>query len=313
MAVAHKKRKTHWDRDEERKLIEVWAEILVETNGKMVTRKTKEALATQQINLYVTKELGKTTTFNENEIRNKIDGLMKKGKNFYSLYRKKRKTGEEVDPDIEIELDFEAAQTAWPNFKIFYETFKDHPSLGPGPVEDSSNFVLDPDQVSTEAEPTNTSPGTPSTSNSSDTPATMSNSSYSTSPSWDNSSLTGDVEDFEKELDDELHDHEAQLPKKRSLAVKKTLVSVPNKKTRNSNLSQFAEIQKTTQEAMMDHEAKLQSESIAFQAKLEQDRLRFESEMSQRLQQQSQQFQQQMMQQNQLFHAELFKRLFDKQ
>lgn len=91
MAVAHKKRKTRWDQDEERKLIEVWAEILVETNGKMVTRKKKEALATQQINLYVTKELGKTTTFNKKEIRNKIDGLMKKGKNFYSLYRKKRK------------------------------------------------------------------------------------------------------------------------------------------------------------------------------------------------------------------------------
>ena len=63
--------------------------------------------------------------------------MLKKGKNYYSLYQKKV-TGKGVEPDDEIELDLEAAQAAWPNFKVFYETFKDHPSLGPGSVEDST-------------------------------------------------------------------------------------------------------------------------------------------------------------------------------
>ena len=40
-----------------------------------------------------------------------------------------------------MELDFEAAKLAQPNFKIFYDTFKDHPSLGPAPVEDSAVLV----------------------------------------------------------------------------------------------------------------------------------------------------------------------------
>ena len=32
----------------------------------------------------------------------------------------------------------EAAEAARPNFKTFFEQFKDHPALGPGSVEDSA-------------------------------------------------------------------------------------------------------------------------------------------------------------------------------
>ena len=63
---------------------------------------------------------------------------------------------------------------------------------------------------------------------------------------------------------------------------------------------------------MIEHESKLQTESMEFQQRMEQDRLRFESELTQRLQQQSQQFQVQIMQSTQAFQAELFKRLFNK-
>ena len=52
---------------------------------------------------------------------------------FYNVYQKKGETGKEADD--EFELDHEAAEAAWPNF---YDTFKGHPSLGPGVVEDSS-------------------------------------------------------------------------------------------------------------------------------------------------------------------------------
>ena len=108
--------------------------------------------------------------------------MVKKGKNFYSLYRKKKKTGDEVDPNLEIELDIGAAEITWPNFKIFYETFKDHPSLGPGSVEDSTACILS-DAVSE------------STHDTVQNPANEENlldlgTSLSTSPpSWDSSNL----------------------------------------------------------------------------------------------------------------------------
>ena len=103
----------------------------------MLTRKKKEAIATRKINAYNKEELGGKTEFTVNEVRNKIDWMLKKGKNYYSLYQKKV-TGKGVELEDKIELDLEAAQAAWPNFKVLYDTFKDHPSLGPGSVEDST-------------------------------------------------------------------------------------------------------------------------------------------------------------------------------
>ena len=55
MEGSRKKQKTRlrWDPDAERKLIEIWSEVMRETGGKMVTRKRKEAVATRQLNAYV--------------------------------------------------------------------------------------------------------------------------------------------------------------------------------------------------------------------------------------------------------------------
>ena len=87
---------------------------------------------------------------------------------------------------------------------------------------------------------------------------------------------------------------------------------VPKERGNTKFLTQFANIQESTQKSMIEHESKLQTESMEFQQRMEQDRLRFESELTQRLQQQSQQFQVQIMQSTQAFQAELFKRLFNK-
>ena len=54
----------------------------------------------------------------------------------------KRETGKQITEEHGIELDLEAAEAAWPNFKVFYDTFKGHPSLGPGSVEDSTTLSL---------------------------------------------------------------------------------------------------------------------------------------------------------------------------
>ena len=114
MASEQKECRIRWDSDDEKKLIEVWADILEETNDKMTTRKEKEALATQRVNSYVTEELGKKTTFSDKEIRNKIDWMLKQGKQFYTVYQKKGETGKGINVQQEVELDLEAAETAWP-------------------------------------------------------------------------------------------------------------------------------------------------------------------------------------------------------
>ena len=38
----------------------------------------------------------------------------------------------------DIDLDMEAVELAWPNFKMLFTRFKDHPALGPGAVADSA-------------------------------------------------------------------------------------------------------------------------------------------------------------------------------
>ena len=55
--------------------------------------------------------------------------MLKKGKQFYYVYKKKKETGREVDPNHEIELDLKTAEIACFNFKVFYKTFKEHPGL----------------------------------------------------------------------------------------------------------------------------------------------------------------------------------------
>ena len=136
MASSGQKKRAFWGPDEERKLIELWGELIQETNGEMMTRKKEEALATTRLNDYIKKYLGKSIEFNEQEVRNKTHSMLKKGK---QLYCSCRKTGEAVDGEAEIKINLKAAESAWPNFKSFYHHFKDHPyaSLGPGSSEDT--------------------------------------------------------------------------------------------------------------------------------------------------------------------------------
>ena len=49
---------------------------------------------------------------------------------------KKGETGRECAQD-DVDLDMEAAEATWPNFKTFFGQFKNHPALCPGAVDDS--------------------------------------------------------------------------------------------------------------------------------------------------------------------------------
>ena len=61
---------------------------------------------------------------------------MKKGKAMCVTHQKKGETGRECTQD-DADLDMEASETTWPNFKTFFGCFENHPALGPGAVEDS--------------------------------------------------------------------------------------------------------------------------------------------------------------------------------
>ena len=292
MASKGKKPRVKWDSEVERKLIDIWADIIEEFDGKLITRKKKEAIATTRLNVYVSQELNRAEQYTEKEICNKIDTIMKKGKSMYVNYQKKGETGKEYSQG-DADLDTEAAVAAWPNFKTFFERFKDHPALGPGSVEDSavtpSSIVAAEEVVEQEGETQ-----TPSSSR---CPSRQSN-----------RSVGGDTDSEE--------DEDILIPPKKSKDETPLVARVGKKKGKQTGATQFlvafSELQEQAQMRQQQHERKMQQEAMAFQQKMEQNRVKFEAELSTTLQQQSSQFQATLMQQNQLFQAELFKKLFEK-
>ena len=119
MATKSKKTRARWNSEVERKLIDIWADILEELDRKMMTRKTKEAIATTRLNAYVSEELSRLEQYTEKEVCNKVDMIMKKGKAMYVTHQKKGETGWECTQD-DVDLDMEAAEATWPNFKTFF-------------------------------------------------------------------------------------------------------------------------------------------------------------------------------------------------
>ena len=295
MATKGKKPRARWDSDTERKLIDVWADILGEFSGIMMTRKKKEAIATTRLNAYVSDELNRPEKYNEKEVCNKLDTIMKKGKSMYVNYQRKGETGKEYTQD-DVDIDIEAAEKAWPNFKTFFHRFKDHPALGPGAVEESGVVPGPSGLAGTEQEDV----ATPESSR---------------PPSRAAVESVGDSEEEEEEEEEE----DVALPaSKKSKKTETPLVArVGKKKGKGTGAAQFllayTDMQEQYQLRQIEHESKMQEQAMTFQAKLEQDRQKFEAEMSARLQQQSAQFQMTLMQQNQLFQAELFKKMFEKE
>ena len=84
----------------------------------MIMRKKKEVTRTTRLNVYVSEELSRPEQYTEKEVCNKVDTIMKKGKAMYATHLKKEETGRECTQD-DVDLDMEAAEATWPNFKTF--------------------------------------------------------------------------------------------------------------------------------------------------------------------------------------------------
>jgi len=258
----------------------------------MITRKKREAIATTRLNLYIEEELNREGKYIEKEVCNKIDTIMKKGKQMYLNHQKKGETGKKrTDEDV-----LEAAELAWPNFKTFYARFKSHPSLGPGAVEDST-YVAPPLNNEIELFAENEENSVPS------------DNLNVPSRTFEESFGDTDEENTQQPAVDE------PSPAKQSKTNKSLTVSRIKKKSNASSmqfLTAIAEIQEKSQIRQMEHDRKMQSEAMEFQVRIEQDRLRFEAELSSSLQHQNNQFQASLMQCNQTFLAELLKKLFER-
>lgn len=90
-----------WDLEAERKLIDIWADILEEYDGQMLTRKKKEEKAAARLSLYIEEELDKPDRYTAKEICNKIDTIMKKGESIYAKYQKKGEARKAYDDEMQ--------------------------------------------------------------------------------------------------------------------------------------------------------------------------------------------------------------------
>lgn len=112
MASGEKTIKIKWEPEAERALVDIWADILTEQDDKMVSRKTKEKVATAHLNQELKKDL--KCEYSEKAVCNKIDSMVRKGKQMYSTYHKKGEMGKKYDGDL---IDWESAIVCWPNFE----------------------------------------------------------------------------------------------------------------------------------------------------------------------------------------------------
>ena len=123
MAAKSKKTGARWDFEVEQKHIDILADILEELDGKMMTKKKKEAIVTTHLNVYVSNELNRSEHYTEKEVCNKVDTIMKKRKAMYVTHQKKGETSRECTQD-DVDFDMEAGEATWPNFITFFGQFK---------------------------------------------------------------------------------------------------------------------------------------------------------------------------------------------
>ena len=255
MASGSTQIRAKWTADIERRLIDIWADIIQEFGGKMIMRKKKEAIATTRLNAYLSEELGRMDLYSEKAVCNKIAMIMKKGKGMYVTYQKKGEMGREyIEGDAE--LDIEAAKISWPNFKTVYARFKDHPCLGPRAVEDSltpspSTSVPFKNVVGDKPEDT-------------DTPE------VSRPPS------TSVADSGSEEDEDDLLVPPIKKKKRDDTPVPR----VGRKKGKGTAATQFLladRHQERMQKRQMKHDAKMQEDAIRFQLKMDADRVKLEA------------------------------------
>ena len=249
----------------------------------MMMRKKKEAITTTHLNMYVSEELSRPEHCMEKVVCNKVDTIMKKGKATYVTHQKKGETGRECTQD-DVDLDMEAAEATWPNFKTFFGRFKNHPALGPGAVEDSG--------ATPSVEPGPSAPAQTEHEEDATTPET------SRPPSRAPIESVGDSDSASEEEED-IPMPSSKKPRKSETSL---VARVGKKKGKGTAATQFlvayAEMQEQAQLRQMQHKNKMQENAMAFQAKMEQDRVKFEADLSAKLQQQNNQFQMAMMQQS---------------
>lgn len=102
--AASRKQKVQWPFEAEKKLIEVWSEVLALFQGQMITKKAMGQKAADLLNPYVQKEFN-LPPYSVAEVLSKVDNLARKARHFYDQIRCQPERGQKADND-DIELDW---------------------------------------------------------------------------------------------------------------------------------------------------------------------------------------------------------------
>ena len=135
--------------DLERRLIELWAESERRREKVMMTKKAQRAWVSERLACFANeKGLDVKEISNDGVMKNKIDGIRRKGKalvdkHIRPLVDKARKIptgsaapddGPPSDPLADIDWDEFCRISKWPNFKVYWDCFGSHPTWGIWPT-----------------------------------------------------------------------------------------------------------------------------------------------------------------------------------
>ena len=298
--TSKRRQKAHWPVDAERKLIEIWAEVLHRFSGSMTKKKAKAQKAADLLNDYARQELP-GISYSVDEVLAKVDNISAKARRFYTQYQRPKETGRAAD-DEDLGIDVEAALLSWPNFQVFLNVFRNHPSLGPGAADDSSQVAPTEQTFS------------PRTVTEDSSHLAVASCDISAPPSRPVTPANAPTEG--SDTDDTVeYEPRTKKKKKQSDKPKATPRSVT---TQAAFLDKMGQQQEEMQQKQFQHELKMQVVLKEHEDRREESRQRFEFELRQkdeearaRMERERQQHQQTMMQQQMLFQGELLKRLFD--
>ena len=129
--------------DVESKLIELWADMQRNPGGLMKKRKVKEREISEKLNEYLRELHGDDVEpLTPLVVKNKIDNLKAKAKEFYRKFTAATSTGSSGDAAAGLDLD--SAARAWANFRTWNRVLGDVP--GYGPVKSLSSAAVLPPQ-----------------------------------------------------------------------------------------------------------------------------------------------------------------------
>ncbi len=90
--------------DMEKKLMELWYDVKLNSQGEMVTNAEKYKIVAGKLNTYCAENSFPDVT--ADQVKNKVDALCAKKRKIYENFKKKTSTGQSIDNQWDLEVRF---------------------------------------------------------------------------------------------------------------------------------------------------------------------------------------------------------------